>query len=451
MEWVSVLVPVSFFLGYYFLMVGPGHEFFHSIFGILLLVALIIVFSRLMFGAISRLQHNVQTLSRQVSGQNVQLRALHAANLGLSQERVSASVMQRVADLGCQLFQARSAVLTVVNGQGETEARYCSPPESSDSIHTEAVGLIQQRTEPLRLRTSEAGSIVPVPENDTENDPSAVANCLGVPIIHNETLLGSLCFCRKSDDGSYTVQDEEVARLFVSQAAVAIENARLSEKIEDLAVLQERDRIAREMHDGMAQVLGYINTQTIAVKKLLADEKLTDAREELSKMEAIARDLYADVREGILGLRVAAQPNKGLIPLLREYLDLYRDMSGLDTVTRISPAVEDLEISSTGEVQLLRIVQEALTNVRKHSGATKVALNLEHTDDHLCIQVDDNGKGFDPANLPASGGPRFGLRVMEERAQSLGGNLSIQTSSEGGASVTVRVPIPRIQTAKATA
>lgn len=451
MEWVSVLVPVSFFIGYYFLMVGPGHEFFHSIFGILLLVTLIIVFSRLMFGAISRLQRNVQTLSRQISGQNVQLRALHAANLALSEERISASVMQRVADLGCQLFQARSAVLTVVSPLGETESRYCSPPESGDSIHNEVIGLIQQRTEPLRLHMSEAGATVPVPENDTEDDPTTVANCLGVPIIHKEILLGSLCFCRKSGEGSYTIQDEELARLFVSQAAVAIENARLSEQIEDLAVLQERDRIAREMHDGMAQVLGYINTQTIAVKKLLADEKLTDAREELSKMEAIARDLYADVREGILGLRVAAQPNKGLIPLLREYLELYRDMSGLNTITHISSAVEDLEISSTGEVQLLRIVQEALTNVRKHSGATEVTLNLEHVGDRLCIRVDDNGKGFDPANLPSSGWPRFGLRVMEERAQSLGGNLSIQTRAEGGASVTVQVPIPRIQLAKATA
>ena len=114
LEWVGFLVPVAIFLAYYFLMVGPAHELLHSVYGILILVALIVLFSRLMFDAIGRLQRSNQTLSQQVSGQNIQLRQLHEANLALSQERVTAAVMQRVADLGCQLFQARSAMLTVV-------------------------------------------------------------------------------------------------------------------------------------------------------------------------------------------------------------------------------------------------------------------------------------------------------------------------------------------------
>lgn len=285
----------------------------------------------------------------------------------------------------------------------------------------------------------------------TGDDPPAAADCFVAPMVHKQTPLATLCFRRIAGDSHYTVQDKEVVRLFISQAAVAIQNTRLSEQIQDLAVLQERDRIAREMHDGMAQVLGYINTETIAIKKLLADEKLTAAREELSKMEVIARDLSADVREGILGLRVAAQPGKGLVPVLGEYVEMYRDLPGLDAVTHISPAAEDLNISTTGEVQLLRIVQEALTNVRKHSGATSVSVNLEHVNDQLWIQVDGNGRVFDPDNLPASGGPRFGLRLMEERAQSLGGSISIKASSAAGTSVTVRVPIPKIQPAKVTA
>lgn len=158
LEWVSVLVSVSFFLGYFFLMIGPGHGFFHSVSGIIVLVALVVLFSRLIFGAIGRLQRDVQTLSQQVAEQNVQLRALHQANLALSQERVSDSVMQRVADLGCQLFQARSAVLTVVGPRGETEARYCSPEGPGICVPTGVVRMVEQRTEPLRFRVAEKAS-----------------------------------------------------------------------------------------------------------------------------------------------------------------------------------------------------------------------------------------------------------------------------------------------------
>ncbi|MBM10683.1 MAG: hypothetical protein CL759_01195 [Chloroflexi bacterium] len=104
LEWVGVFVPVSFFLAYYFLKVGPARGFFHSVYGLALLVALIIIFSRLMFVAIDRLQRSIQSLSRQLSRQNVQLRALHETNLALSQERAYESVMQLVADLGRELF-----------------------------------------------------------------------------------------------------------------------------------------------------------------------------------------------------------------------------------------------------------------------------------------------------------------------------------------------------------
>ena len=446
LEWVSILVPVSFFLGYYSLMVGFGHGFLRSVFEVLALVGLIVLFSRLMFDAIRRLQHNVQALSRKVSTQNSQLRLLLEANLALSQEGVSAVAMQRVADLGRQLFQADTAILTVVGPHGGTAERYCSPAEVDSCVHTGVIRLVQQGTEPKRLCLEGSGAIVTIDGDDLNDD----ADCLGVPMVYQQTLLGSICFCREADGEGYTVQDEELARLFASQAAVAIHNAQLIEQIEDVAVLQERDRIAREMHDGMAQVLGYINTQTIGIKKLLDDEKLPIAREELSKMEAIARDLYGDVREGILGLRVAAQRDRGLIPILREYIDHYREMSGLEAEACISSEVEELGISSTDEIQILRIVQEALTNVRKHAGAKKVSVNLEHVNNQLCIEVLDDGKGFNPDELPTPGGPRFGLRVMEERALSLGGEFSINSRLSGGTNVAVKVPVSSVSGVKVT-
>lgn len=216
---------------------------------------------------------------------------------------------------------------------------------------------------------------------------------------------------------------------------------RITQDNRDSAVIQERERTAREMHDGMAQLLGYINTQTIAVRKLLSDNRFDEAREELIKIENIARGLYADVREGILGLRIPADSRDGLVKTMREYAASYKEMSGIRVEIEASPGVELSDLSPSSEIQLTRIIQEALTNVRKHSKATHAVVTFERCANELCLTITDNGRGFDLTHLPPREWPRFGLQTMKERAQAVGGGFEIQTELGKGCIILVRVPL----------
>lgn len=260
-----------------------------------------------------------------------------------------------------------------------------------------------------------------------------------LPLKYRGTLVGVLAVAALSADVLRNQGEIRILEGMGEWLAIAIENSRLYQQVQDTAVIQERERLAREMHDGMAQLLGYVNTQTIAVKKLLSDERLTEALEELTQMENVARDLYADVREGILGLRTAALRRGALLPALKEYIQRYMELSGV-TVS-LSGDGQLPALSPSTEVQLMRILQESLTNVRKHSRATQVTVNIHRNDTSLGITITDNGAGFDVARLPARGWPRFGLQTMRERAEAVGGTLNVESALGYGTTVTVTVPI----------
>lgn len=263
-----------------------------------------------------------------------------------------------------------------------------------------------------------------------------------LPLRHREEIVGVLGVASKDPD---KLSGERELRLLVGigeRVALAIANARLHERVLDGAVLEERMRIARELHDGLAQVLGYINTQTLAVKRLLATGRAEEARGELDAMEDAARDVYGDVREAILGLRMSL-PRQGLVPALRGYLDEYAPMSGVQLSLEADERVELLELPPEVEIQLLRVVQEALANVRKHARATHAAVRLALADGELAIEIADDGQGFDPRLEAHTGWPRFGLQTMRERAQALGGRFAVESGPGAGTRVRVSLPVGR--------
>ncbi|MFQ5879144.1 MAG: GAF domain-containing protein, partial [Dehalococcoidia bacterium] len=288
----------------------------------------------------------------------------------------------------------------------------------------------------------------PVVIADLPSDPSFVRrqvveagfHCFcAIPLRYRNRTVGVLTTAALSSE-AVGKQDLRLLEGIGEWLALAIENARLYKDVQDAAVIQERERIAREMHDGMAQLLGYINTQTLAVKKRLANEDLAEAREELTKMEDVARDLYADVREGILGLRTVATRQAGFLPTIREYAQRYSEMCGIEVeINGVASGLPLLEPSA--EIQLIRIIQEALANVRKHSRATRASVELDGSGNDLQVTIADNGRGFDLARLPGIGWPRFGLQSMRERAEAIGGSLNIGTAPGQGTRVTVRVPV----------
>jgi len=224
-----------------------------------------------------------------------------------------------------------------------------------------------------------------------------------------------------------------------NQVVVAIENAQLYRQLHHLVVLEERDRLARELHDHLAQGLAYLKVKSSITDDLMSSGQIEEAQESLLELKKASQILYTDVREDIFNLRTAVTERVDLFSTLRDYLIDYQAHYGLEVHMEIeneSPFKFPPEVAS----QLLRIVQEALINVRRHSNASKVLIHCAQGDEQFCISVEDDGQGFYPADVSKEGGQRYGLQIMRERAESVGGNLELDSQPGRGTRVIVWVP-----------
>jgi signal transduction histidine kinase len=204
-------------------------------------------------------------------------------------------------------------------------------------------------------------------------------------------------------------------------------------------VAEERLRIAHEMHDGLAQVLAYVNTKAQAVKELLRAGRTEDAIRHLDQFASAAREVYGDVQESILGLRNAAVPGRSLGDALHDYVSAWETRHGIPCRIRVERGVH---LSEHVELQLQLIVQESLANVLKHARAKHVDVSLHQEDGNIVATVRDDGLGFDPALPGRAEFPRFGLATMRERAESIGGHVRLDSSLGKGTRITVEVPAP---------
>ncbi len=264
-------------------------------------------------------------------------------------------------------------------------------------------------------------------------------SALAVPLQSGGRTLGVLMVANHAPT---TFDGDQVALLssLADQAAVALDNARLYQKVQGLAVLEERERIAREMHDGLGQVLGYVNTKTLAVAHLLEMGKIEEARAQVAQLEAAAKDVYADVREAILGLRTTLGPDHGLLAAVRQHLEGFEQQSGISVELDAPAAEADLLLPFAAEIQILRVVQEALANVRKHARASRAVVRFERADGTVRVVIEDNGIGFEPERLSHEGWPRFGLQTMRERVGAIGGTFALDSSPGTGTRVVLTVP-----------
>ena len=205
-----------------------------------------------------------------------------------------------------------------------------------------------------------------------------------------------------------------------------------------MATLEERYRLSREIHDGLAQTLSVLGWQLEHIKKLQAGGVSDQLGTELSSCQRMVREAYMDVREAIDGLRLQSGQTSSLSEVLQEYMADFETRTGINTTLEIT--VEDSALTPETALQLQRIIQEALTNIRKHAQAQTVHVNLhQQQDSWLNLTIADDGRGFDPA-LPR-GRKHLGLSTMRERAESLGGDISIVTGFSGGTRVTVTLPL----------
>jgi signal transduction histidine kinase len=217
-------------------------------------------------------------------------------------------------------------------------------------------------------------------------------------------------------------------------AAIEVQKGKLMQRDRLVAVLEERERLAREMHDTLAQVLGYLHLKSEVARTALNAGEQAKVHTELAEISSVSHEAYADVREAILGLRETVSPRRGFVAALREYAVKFSQQAGVPTQVEMR-GCETLKLAPEAEVQLMRVIQEALTNVRKHSEARKACVSLDHQEG-LRITIEDDGKGFDPTVMD-NDRDRFGLFTMRERVERVGGRLEIDSVPGGGTRVCV--------------
>jgi signal transduction histidine kinase len=265
---------------------------------------------------------------------------------------------------------------------------------------------------------------------DSEDVPAAGE---GHPIAHNGARLGTLTLDRPA-----APPDPATVAAICETLAVAIANRRLATENARLAILEERDRIARELHDGLAQTLAAIGMQSERVRGALAEGNSAAARVALDHIERASDAAYSDVREAIVGLRTGGDGD--FRTALAQTAEWFEDTTGIIVHAAFMPD-GGRRLSPLAELQLLRIVQESLTNVRKHAGASRVWITLAPAaDTELRVTVRDDGAGFDADAPPHRGRQHFGLLIMRERAESLGGTLTVTTAPGAGTTIAVTLP-----------
>jgi two-component system nitrate/nitrite sensor histidine kinase NarX len=270
-------------------------------------------------------------------------------------------------------------------------------------------------------------------------DSPAWAMKTSAPLRSSDAELGELWVGRSRSEPLDDIARELLAGL-ADLAAIAIVSANLRQREEMAAIVAERERIAREMHDTLAQVLATVHLRLCALERRPAVYDQDELAEEIAALGEMTHEAYVDVREAILGLRESSHADRELLASLRIYLEKFSTQTGL--VGRLETALpDDLGLAPGAEIQVIRVIQEALTNVRKHAGATNAVVRVEADGDGVCLVVEDDGRGFDPVEVGGRD-DGFGLHAMRERMSLVGGTLTIQSAPGAGTRVTARLPHP---------
>jgi signal transduction histidine kinase len=371
------------------------------------------------------------------------LRAMSDAVLAIAAERHVDPVLQKLADAARDLVRARYAAIGIPDGDGGFATFLTSG--MSDAQY-EALGELPRThgmlgamlLTPQPYRTSNIQD-----DPRFEGWPSAHPNMrsfLGVPIVSRGEVIGAFYLTEKRGQRGalFTDEDEELIRTLAAHAAIAIENARLNERSRELSTIEERKRLARELHDSVTQTLFSIGLTAEAAAELV-DSDPDRARAQLGHLQDLTRAAMTEMRSLIFELRPAELETDGLAAALRKHVEVLQRLYEQDIELSVDG---DRRLPSDVEKGLFRIAQEALGNALRHSGARHVELSIVERESRVTVSVTDDGEGFDPAEA-ATRSRRLGLTSMRERAEALGGVLAIQSAPGTGTTITVEVKLGR--------
>lgn len=367
-----------------------------------------------------------------------ELRAVSAAVLAVTAHLSMREVLQTIVRSARRLLSAEYAALGVpdqagsfaefvVDGVSDEQWAAIGPVPRQHGL----LGVMLRERDPVRLR-----DIRQHPQ--FEWWPAAhpeLRDFLGMPITDGGEILGALYLANK--EGGFTADDEDLVSLLGAHAAIAIVNARLYERVRELSIVEERQRIARELHDAVAQKLFSVRLTAEAAAARLPEEP-DRAADELSTVRRLAADAAAELRAIVVGLRPAELAGDGLDAALRKQAELLDRVHAArvfyvgDPVPRLAPDREEA---------VYRIAQEAMHNALRHGAPTTVEVRLRAANGRkstVVLEIRDDGTGFDTAATESS--HRLGLASMRERARGVGARIAVSSRPGGGTTVRLEVP-----------
>lgn len=285
-----------------------------------------------------------------------------------------------------------------------------------------------------RVTSSGAEKVNQIFKSENGTHPIQSNHVLPIILKMNEQLIGGLWVGREKDM-PFSASDKMVVESISQQMSIAIEHAFMTSQIQSGAIVEERARLAREMHDGLSQILGFLSLEMQSLELLIQQGKIDETLEELIRARTRIRDAQAEVRENILNLRTALSRDGEAIPFLCEYIKEFELQTGIEACIECDTS-QKVNLKPICEVQLVRIMQEALTNIRLHADASRVRVKFQQQQDSLHVEIEDDGVGFIETELKK----HFGLKSMRERTESVNGKLKIDSSPGHGTRVSLCLP-----------
>ena len=370
------------------------------------------------------------------------LDALDAAVRGISSVLDVEQVLQLIVDRVRELVTAQYAALGIVD-ESDQITQFITSGITADERRAIGdlphgrglLGLIIRENRSYRIPTIAAH---PESYGFPPNHPP-MTSFLGVPVTVKGAVVGRLYLTNKQDATEFSADDQALIETFALHAGIAIENAHLHEQVQRLAVVDERERISRELHDSVIQMI-YAVTLSLDDVPELVGEAPAEARQRVDDAIDALHGVIRDIRNFIFGLRPLLLDSGSLLDGLHALADELRR----NTTTEIEVVGEepsDLALDVVAE--LLAIAREALANVARHSGAAHASILLEELGETVRLEIADDGRGL--TKEPDMVGGHHGLANLRTRAEALGGTFDIESGAAAGTRIIVAIPriLPR--------
>jgi len=444
---LSVVLPILFVLAVIFMRISLFTDEQGNLGN--LVTAIVVVLGATFFSIF--IFNIIESRELEIQQRSLQLEALHEAALALTHELDLQVVLQKVVDLSRELLGAKYGALAVQGDEeGHIEQFFTSGISEGDRQR------IAHPPQGQGILNLSGPSREPIIVDDIKTDPRSsgfpfahpdMKSLVGVPIESKGELFGNLYLANKlpnsqnADDrvDVFLESDRQLLEKFATQGAIAIENAQLYRKTQELAVLQERERFSMDLHDGIMQsVYGTgLSLQEVKIQMGSGQPEVT------TRVEGAIGDLsqvLRDIRNYIMGLRPGRFQEQNIVTGINEIALELRANTLLNVQVESLPAEEFEPWDGEDTAELLFITQEALTNIRKHSHARNVAIQLTRDQQQLVIKIKDDGIGFDPDVMEKSQGQ--GLHNMRERARNVGATIEILPSRGEGTLIKLLLPVP---------